>query len=171
MDLDRLIGRMAASAEAIRALAARVSEEQWPWRPDSASWSILEVINHLADEEVEDFRRRLDLLLHRPGEPWPPTDPSGWVTSRSYNERDPEESLRRFSAGRRESLRWLGGLASPDWASECVAPWGSKIRAGDIMASWAAHDLLHTRQLVELQWAHTLRFDVGLYSVDYAGDW
>jgi len=171
MELSVLCVRMAASAEAIRALAAGVSEEQWRWRPGSASWSILEVINHLADEEVEDFRTRVDLLLHRPGELWPPTDPAGWVTARSYNEQDPADSLRRYLSERRESLSWLGGLASPDWEVECVAPWGSKIRAGDIMASWAAHDLLHARQLIELRWAYMTRCDVGPYRADYAGEW
>ncbi len=48
-------------------------------------------------------------------------------------------------------------------------PWGS-IRAGDMLAAWVAHDLLHTRQLVELRWAYTTSA-VLPFRVNYAGDW
>ena len=171
MDLNQLTKRMAASAEAVRAMVADVTGHQWTWRPAAGSWSVLEVVNHLADEEVEDFRVRLGLLIHHPGTPWPPTDPVGWVTARRYNEQDPDRSLERFLSERRDSLAWLGTLGAPTWDVNCVAPWGSKIRAGDVMASWVAHDLLHTRQLVELHWAYSTTLDVAPYSVDYAGDW
>jgi hypothetical protein len=171
MELERLTERMAQSAEAVRALVAGADEGQWRWRPDAASWSLLEVVCHLADEEVEDFRARVDSTLHRPDRPWPPTDPMGWVEARRYNERDPGESLDRFLTERRESLAWLRGLVSPDWNLRSMAPWGSPISAGDVMASWAAHDLLHSRQIVELQWAYTTRVVVAPYGVDYAGDW
>jgi hypothetical protein len=56
MDLDWLVSQMEANAQGIRALAAGCSDQQARWRPDPASWSILEVINHLLDEEREDFR-------------------------------------------------------------------------------------------------------------------
>jgi len=67
------------------------------------------------------------------------------------------------------SLAWLAGLDSPNWAAVAVAPFGS-ISAGDILASWAAHDLLHLRQLIELHWAYQ-RQQVAPYEVRYAGDW
>ena len=171
MDLEHLVSRMDASARAIQALVAGASAVQWKWRPDSASWSLLEVINHLADEEVEDFRARLDSTLNRPGTSWPPTDPAGWVTGRKYNEQDPDRSVRRFMAARASSLVWLRSLGAPDWAVETMAPWGSIINAGDVTAAWVAHDLLHTRQLVELQWAYTTRIVVAPYKVAYAGEW
>jgi hypothetical protein len=162
---------MACSAEAIRMNVCKISEGQWRWKPDAETWSLLEVIHHLADEEVEDFRARLDSTLHQPDAPWPPTDPMGWVSLRRYNEQDPEETLGRFLSERASSLNYLQGLHHPDWEATCVAPWGGEIRAGDVMASWAAHDLLHTRQVVELRWAYLTAFDVAPYRVDYAGEW
>jgi hypothetical protein len=127
------------------------------------------VINHLLDEEEEDFRVRLDFALHRPDEPWPGIDPGGWVTERQYNGRDPGESLRNFLAAREKSLVWLKGLSSPNWETAYDAPFG-RITAGDIFASWVAHDLLHIRQLVELHWAYTM-MKVDPYRVNYAGAW
>jgi hypothetical protein len=49
------------------------------------------------------------------------------------------------------------------------APFG-QISAGDMFASWVAHDLLHIRQLVELHWAYTTR-QLQPYNVEYAGGW
>ncbi len=162
--------QLAAQADSIRQLCAGVSEEQARWRPDAECWSLLEVINHLADLEREDFRTRLDYLLHRPGEPWPPIDPGVWVQERGYNQRDLTESLERFSAARRESLAWLRALGSPDLNRSETAPWGGQFRAGDMLAAWVAHDLLHMRQLIELHYAWT-QTQLQPYSVGYAGDW
>lgn len=169
MDFDVLVSQMGDNAARIGALVRSVSDHQARWKPDPASWSILEVINHLYDEEKEDFRVRLDITLHRPDQPWPGIDPQGWVTQRRYNERDLAESLNGFLAARKESLAWLKGLSSPNWEAVYDAPFGV-IRAGDIFAAWVAHDLLHMRQLVELQWAYTTA-QIAPYSAEYAGDW
>ena len=169
MDLDHLISQMRDNAGRIRVLAGGVSDDQARWKPDPASWSILEVVNHLRDEEREDFRVMLDLALYRPDEPRPGIDPEGWVTERRYNEQDPRESLESFLTAREESLVWLKGLASPNWGATYEAPFG-RITAGDIFASWVAHDLLHMRQLVELHWAYTT-LRVTPHKVDYAGSW
>jgi len=115
MELDEMIARMSLQAGRIRVLADGVSAEQARWRPDAGSWSLLEVINHLGDEEREDFRTRLDFILHRPGEDPPPIDPQGWVTARDYNQRDLAESIDRFLAERQTSLAWLRGLGSDRW--------------------------------------------------------
>ena len=169
MELEQIITQLTQNAARISAMVAGVSPEQARWKPAPESWSILEVINHLADEERLDFRVRLDYILHRPGQPWPPIDPQGWVISRGYNQRELPASLESFLAARRDSLEWLGRLQQPDWAATDNAPFGP-ITAGEILAAWAAHDLLHLRQLVELHWAHTLTLTAP-YGVYYAGEW
>ena len=169
MDVQHVTTRMAESAAATEALVSGLGNSQTRWRPDPDSWSVLEVVNHLWDEEREDFRLRIDYTLHQPGETWPPIDPAGWVTARRYNERDLAESLDGFLSARDDSLAWLRALHSPDWAATYQAPWG-EITAGDLLASWVAHDLLHLRQLVELRWSITTR-ELEPHGVIYAGEW
>ena len=169
MQPGQLIQQMELNGSRIRALVEGVSLEQARWRPEPGSWSILEVINHLLDEEREDFRLRLDIILHRPAEPWPPIDPQGWITARRYNERQLEPSLQNFLEERKASLAWLRNLSSPDWNAAYETKFG-RMTAGDMLASWAAHDLLHMRQLVELQRAYLVQI-AGPYAVGYAGDW
>ena len=169
MRLETLRRELAHGAETIQALVAAVSPAEARVRPEAAAWSILEVVAHLLDEEREDFRPRLDVVLHRPEDAWTRIDPAGWVTARRYNERELGEVLPGFLAERERSLAWLASLSAPDWSREYRAPFGP-ITAGDLLASWAAHDLLHTRQLVELRRARLLGQTTG-HSTQYAGDW
>jgi hypothetical protein len=169
MELEALVAQMARQAKAVRALAEGVPDEQARWKPDLDQWSMLEVVHHLLDEEIYDFRARLDIILHHPKQPWPAIDPEGWVTERAYNQQDPADVLARFREERRRSLAWLAALPSPDWRARYEAPFGP-ITAADMLASWVAHDLLHTRQLIELGYAYTQHF-VAPARTDYAGPW
>lgn len=169
MRLDMLRRELAQGAETIQSLVVGVSASEARVRPAPDSWSILEVVAHLLDEEREDFRPRLDLVLHRPHETWAPIDPPAWVTARGYNNRELTATLSAFLAERERSLAWLAGLTAPDWSREYPASFGP-ITAGDLAASWAAHDLLHTRQLLELRRARLLAL-AAPHRTGYAGDW
>jgi hypothetical protein len=169
MNFDHFIAQMATNAETIQQLAKGVSDEQARWKPNAESWSIVEVINHLYDEEHLDFRTRLDHILHKPGVDPPQIDPDGWVTVRTYNKRQLDQSVNNFLQERKKSLTWLRGLDSPDWEAAYFTPRFS-ICAGDMFAAWVVHDLLHIRQLTELHYMWTAKH-LHPYSVKYAGTW
>jgi len=169
MNMDYFCTQMANHAGAIHSLTLGVSTEQACWKPDPEAWSILEVINHLYDEERLDFRVRVEILLHHPDQPWPPINPQGWVIERGYNQRDLMESVGNFLKERQKSLAWLKGLENPQWHASVMVSFG-QFSAGDIFAAWVAHDLLHLRQLVELHWAFLLQ-TAEPYKLNYAGEW
>jgi hypothetical protein len=168
LDVHSAADRLEANAHVFGALVAHVTPEQARWKPEPGKWSVLEVVNHLGDEDAEDFRRRLDLTLHRPGERWPPNDPEAWARDRRYNERDLHESLSRFLSERRRSVEWLRGLPAPDLERAYDHPKVGPIRAGDLLASWLDHDLIHVRQITRLhhQW---LVERARPYGTEYAG--
>lgn len=163
------INQLSANAAKIEALVQDIPTGQARWKPDPQSWSVLEVINHLYDEELEDFPQRLKHILNQTAADWPPIDPQGWVAERAYNERELTPSLANFLEARQKSIIWLKTLETPDWQLSYEAPWGP-ITAGDMFAAWVAHDLLHLRQLVELLWAYNSK-EVVPYTIRYAGDW
>jgi hypothetical protein len=156
-------------AEAIARLVEGVDVAQARWKPTPEDWSILEVINHLYDEEIEDFRLSLQITLRDPDEEWPVNDPVRKVTEREYNSRDLGASLENFLDERTVSLEWLRMLESPMWSNKHTTQWGSR-RAGDLLVSWVAHDLLHLRQLIELHFAYQRQL-AQPYNLDYAGEW
>lgn len=163
-----LIDQLERNSAALQALFRGVGDEQARWRPAPEKWSILEVVNHLYDEERDDFRRRIDLTLHEPETPWPGINPQGWVSERRYNERDLGESLRGLAAEREQSVAWLRALKSPDWTLARTHPVAGRLSAGDLLASWVAHDFLHMRQVAGLHLAHAALLSKP-YSQRYAG--
>lgn len=169
MKFEMLYQELKNSTEMIRALLSNVTQAEARLKPDADSWSVLEVTCHLYDEEREDFRDHLDLILHRQNEEWQVIDPQGWVTQRKYNEQDFSEMQQKFFAEREKSLEWLQGLSSSNWETTYTSQFGS-MKAGDMLASWVAHDNLHIRQLVELR---RMRIEniTKPYEIGYAGDW
>lgn len=170
MELSVMIERLRANAGVLAALVAGVGDAQARWKPERDKWSILEVTCHLADEEVEDFRTRVEHTLERPEAAWPPIDPQGWAEARAYNERDLAEALARFLAARRDSLAWLESLGDPDWSRAHRHPKLGPISAGDLLTSWVAHDHIHIRQLNRLHREYLVE-ELSEHAPDYAGRW
>ncbi len=109
-------------------------------------------------------------MLRDPKADWPPIDPQGWVTQREYAKQDLGGTLKAFLKEREDSLAWLNGLKSPAWDNTKTHPVAGALSAGDMLASWVAHDLLHIRQLAKLHHDYVRRL-AEPYSVAYAGDW
>ena len=169
MNLEYFIDRFSKNRGVFESLIQGVSLEQVRWKPSADKWSMLEVVNHLYDEEREDFRLRVQLVLADPAQPWPPIDPRGWVNTRGYNEREPDASLNNFLAEREKSLTWLGTLSEPNWQNSNEGPNGT-LTAGDLLASWLAHDFLHIRQLAQLHWQYVGAI-ADPYQTAYGGPW
>lgn len=169
MNIQEMMSPLRTQGLAISALVRGLTVSQARWKPTPESWSVLEVLNHLVDEEIYDFRARVNHVLHRPNQDWPEIDPGGWVSQRHYNEQDFDETLIRFEAEREKSLTWLASLGNPELDTAITWAWGI-LTAGDLLASWLAHDLLHLRQLVELRYQITSAASVP-YQVNYAGKW
>lgn len=171
MHATALIDRLERFPPVLCGLAAMVNPNLARWKPTSGAWSILEIVCHLGDEEVDDFRTRLRLALTDPAADWPRIDPPTWAIERKYNEQDLDAALARFIRERGESIRWLRSLESPDWAVTVVRP-RVAMRPGDLLVAWAAHDALHIRQIAKR--LHELAAEDGKpegYEVGYAGEW
>ena len=169
MDVPFLKRQLAINRDRVAALARGIPEDQARWKPNPESWSILEVVSHLADEEEFDFPVRLKIILEGGEKTWPEIDPMGWVAKRAYNQGVLFDTLNRYVKLRNEWLIWLDTEEDPDWDAAYEAPFG-EITAGDMFVSWVTHDLLHLRQLVELQRQY-LEEQVKPYRMTYAGEW
>jgi uncharacterized damage-inducible protein DinB len=169
MEFKTLYQELVNSTELIRALLVGIDQDEAHIKPNTESWSILEVICHLYDEEREDFREHLDFILHRQNEEWHRIDPEGWVIERKYSEQNFTKMQEKFFAERKNSLEWLQGLSNANWDTTYTSQFGS-LKAGDMFASWVAHDNLHIRQLIELR-RNRVEQITKPYDIQYAGDW
>ncbi len=172
MNAASIVAKLERFPDALRAAVACTSDADARFKPPSGAWSVLEVVNHLADEEAEDFRARLRFVLERREGAWPAIDPEGWARERRYNERGLRESVERFVREREASIAWLRPVvaAGADWSLAYEHPKFGPIRAGDLLGAWAAHDALHLRQIAKRMFELAGR-DAAGYITLYAGEW
>lgn len=149
MDTEALVTFLRRTVNSLPALVENLSDEQFRWNPPSGNWSILEILGHLLAEERFDFRPRVQATLDDPNQPWPSYDPEGIVAKEQFNLKDPNQVLCEFIQERNDSLRWLESLADADWEKCYQHPSIGPLRAGDLFASWVAHDQLHIRQIAK----------------------
>ena len=170
-DLDGWRRRSLAQADAIAGLMRGVPAADLRHRPAPGRWTILGIINHLADEDIEDFPLRIRSTIADPAAPWPAIDPESWPETRGYDARDPGESIARFLQGRLAA--WtsvMPALANADWDAAHRHPMLGPLRVRDLMAAWLAHDLIHLRQIGGILFQR-LPHHGGGASTAYAGTW
>lgn len=174
--INNIIRRMDSAPRAIGALCSHLSADESRFKPPSGAWSILEIVCHLVDEEIDDFRTRLRLTQEDPAAPWPGIDPEGWAVKRDYISQDLTSKLQQFSEERAKTITWLRSLKSPDWQVAHLHPRIGPIRAGDLLAAWAAHDALHIRQIAKRLYELAGRDGAAMnpgepFLTRYAGEW
>lgn len=170
MHTRAIIDRMERFPAAIRALVDGLSHDEALYRPNDTTWSILEIVCHLADEEAGDFRPRLQRTLAEPQQEWDMIDPVAWAVERRYRDADLAETMGRFITERKRSLEWLRSLGEVDWNRAYQHPKAGPVPAGDLLAAWSAHDALHLRQIAKRQ--HELAtVNARGFDSSYAGEW
>ena len=130
-------------------------------------WSVLDVVYHMLDEEVNDFRAHI--LQAFSGEEWTSIDPDAALEAMRATGNSLEQTLNLWQTERAASVAWLRGLDKADWSAQVKAPW-RVFSAKALLANWAAHDCHHLRQLVELKYARVAKAADG-DNLNYAGDW
>ncbi|GJM45264.1 MAG: hypothetical protein DHS20C21_21060 [Gemmatimonadota bacterium] len=137
-------------------------------RESAEKWSPMEILAHLRDEEVLDFRARAKVAIEG-GELELNVDPETWVRERRYNEMDPGAVFLDWAAERADSCRWLGTVSVDDLERSVTHPVFGEIRAGDFIAAWRLHDLLHMRQFTHALAVLTAR-RLSKWKTGYAGE-
>jgi hypothetical protein len=169
MEKEQIINNLESNINVYDGLCANITTEQSRWKPSSDKWSILEVINHLYDEEQLDFRARVEKLLNNDKD-WAPIDPQGWVNSKKYYEREFRSSLDNFIKEREHSVKWLQSLNESGWDTPLEHPKLGTFTAHKMLSAWLAHDYLHIRQIMRILFQYME--SVGKNDmIGYAGKW
>ena len=115
-------------------------------------WSIAQVIQHLADSDlVGGFRLRMVLAHDRP--PLVGYDQDLWADRLGYADVEVREALDQFIALRRANMRLWAHLSADDLARIGMHAERGEESLDHIRRLYAAHDLLHLRQLDRIRTA------------------
>ena len=166
---EHIVNELESNLTLIPHLLESVSETQQLWKPKPDSWCLKEVICHMVDEEISDFRFRTRFILEHPNTTPPPFDPVRLVTEKRYMEQDFDKKIDEFQNERQDSLAWLKSLDQPDWDASFEHIKLGRMTAGYYLNNWLAHDYLHIRQITKLKFDYLRK--IGETDLDYAGNW
>ncbi|MFA6044853.1 MAG: DinB family protein [Phycisphaerales bacterium] len=158
-ELDRTLEILERTPSVLRQLLTGVSDFWVRGRYGEGTWSAFEVVGHLLVAEREDWMPRLKRILEH-GERVP-FDPFAHDATAAAD-LPLETLLSEFAALRAKHLRELRalGLSPADLDRTGMHPALGRVTAGQLLATWAVHDLHHTRQIC-LAMAWQYRDEVG----------
>jgi len=124
-------------------LTASATPELLNREPAPGEWSALDCLQHIVDTERWVFPLRVKAFLA--GEDFPAFDPDvqGEISTSS---KSGEELAAELAAMRAENLQLLETLTASDLDRTAVHGSLGKVTLGEMLAEWAAHDLMHTVQ-------------------------
>ncbi len=169
METTYLIDQLEQNKGVFLNLSKANSPEEYLWKPEPEKWCLLEIVCHLVDEEILDFRARVQTALDEQHFPMVPIDPVGWVESKNYLGQDYSSIVEKWIKERAQSITWLKSLQNPDWDSSFVHPKMGTLTARSFLANWLAHDQLHIRQINSLRRAYLVH--ISDEDLGYAGKW
>lgn len=169
MKTDEIIQQLELNRAVFQSLLTGKQADEYNFKPDKQSWSILEILCHLIDEEREDFKTRVRNTLTTPLKQPPAIDPTGWVESRKYAQQVFAERLEVFLTERRQSIKWLRSLENPMWKNTYQHPEAGLMTAYSLLANWLAHDYHHIRQINRRSYEFLKK--KSSVSLVYAGEW
>ncbi len=169
MEPETIFQKLNDNQRVFKYLLENKSIEEYTFRPDSHSWCLLEVVCHLLDEEVEDFRARVNHILTTPNLPLPPISPHKWPVARNYLQKNFDSTVKAFLDERQKSVDWLFSLGEPNWQQTVDHPEVGPRSAKKFLVNWLAHDYHHIRQINGIHYAY-LKLSSG-DDLTYAGNW
>ena len=169
MDPKSTIQKLASNRLVFQSLLENTSEEEYLFKSNESEWCLLEVVCHLLDEEIEDFRERVKHVLTVPDRPLRPISPEEWPKQRNYMGQEFDSVVSGFLKERAKSIQWLNSLQEPKWDQTVDHPEVGPRSAKKFLFNWLAHDYHHIRQINRICHAY-LKFSSG-DDLSYAGKW
>ncbi len=120
-------------------------------RPEApGKWSVVQVLQHLADSDlVWAYRLRMVLAHDRPRITG--YDQDLWATRLHYEQADPAQALEQFRVLRDSTLRLLGRASPVDLQRVMVHAERGEESLELGLRMYAGHDLLHLRQIERIR--------------------
>jgi len=145
---DPLAMQQAAPGKLLR-LIGGVSEETLRRKPSADKWSVVEILAHLAEDELTSSWRYRQMIEHS-GLALMGFDQDKWATLGDYGSWNAREALEMFRLLREANLRMLNRLTPKEWESEGHHAERGRITVCALARHMAAHDVNHILQIERL---------------------
>ena len=144
------LGVMTELPSSLRTLTRGLSDEQMRRPEGPGKWSVIQVLEHLADHEIiNGFRLRSTIAEAEPQ--LRGYDQTRWIARLHYGETDAETVLREIETARGRTLRLLRALGPDELARVGMHQERGPESVRLNMAITAGHDMVHRRQIARIR--------------------
>lgn len=137
------------TATRLAALIVIASPEELTRRPAAGKWSVVEIIAHLAEDEMATSCRYRQMIEHD-GCSLAGFDQDLWARLGEYGNWNASEALELFRLLREANLRMLDSLLPAQWECSGEHAERGRMRVADLARHMAAHDINHLKQIEAL---------------------
>ena len=124
-----------------------------PERP--GTWSVVQIVQHLADTELA-YAYRMRMILAHDAPRIQAYDQDRWADRLRYDEANLDDALAEFETLRASNLRLLRRLSDDEWDRTGLHAERGPESLRRITRMLAGHDLAHLRQIERIKRAHDL---------------
>jgi len=146
LSIEDVRGSLLQTPRVIEGLIAGAPHDSLEWREGTGAWTAVEVLAHLADAEITNWPPRVERILSG-GRRFPPFDREAGLAR--YRGWTAEALVGEFGQLRRGNVDRLDGfgLTTPHLRLRGEHPEFGTVTLGQLLATWAAHDMAHVAQL------------------------
>ena len=126
-----------------------LSAEQLALRPAPGKWSIVQILAHLAEDELTSSWRYRQ-MIELDGVTLQGFDQDLWAQLGGYESWNAKEALTMFRLLREANLRMLSNLSREQWERSGNHLERGKITVRELVRHMAAHDINHILQIQKL---------------------
>ena len=147
MNLKTVYDTLSRTPAAFRALLSGASEQALAYREAADAWNAHEVLCHVTDGEVTDWRPRVAIIMANGDKRFTPFDRLGG--HRTYGRWPIPALLDEFDRLRRDNLSYLAqlNLDSAALSHTGLHPEFGAVTLEQLLSCWMVHDLAHIAQI------------------------
>lgn len=166
MTLQTVLAALRAGPSIFESLLAAAPPAALGFREAPGTWTCAEVLAHVADAEATLFMPRVKRILADGGRFTPFDREGGFARYASWT---PIAIVGEFAQLRRANVQDLASLrlTDADLARPGVHPEFGRVTLGELLSTWATHDLAHANQFTRVV-ARAASADVGPWARNFS---
>jgi FMN phosphatase YigB (HAD superfamily) len=149
-DVQGIIGTLRATPVILQHLTENMDDTAWSKKTSAQDLSVLELISHLYDVEIEINAPRIELVLSTDNPFVAGVDSDPWIAERQYQTTRSPQVIADFMTQRQYSLDKLESLSAAEWARPAKHSFFGPTTLLELVRFIAIHDIDHIRQVYSM---------------------